>query len=156
MNAWLWITGAIVIGFLGWRYWKRARMAGARAAALSKYAAQFPREDCGRLHDMAVSYLSTSIQQRGDPNQDLEIVVALRDRVDELEGKSHGPANKARIRTTVAATAAQLFKETNPLKALSIMRPFALGEDTPDSEHRRLNLHLQMMQRVYEHLDHAP
>jgi len=156
MDTWLLILGAAIVGFLGWRYWKRAKLAGERAVALSKYATQFSRTDCGRLHDMALTYLATSVHQGRDPNQDLEIVVALRDRVDQLEKKSYGPANKIRIRSAVASIAAQLFKEPNPLRALSIMRPFALGEDTPDNEHRRLNLHLQMMQRIYQHLERAP
>jgi len=156
MDTWVLVLGAAVVIFLGWRYWKRIKRAGERAVAVSKYAAQFSRLDCGRLHDMALTYLATSVQQDRDPNQDLEIVVALRDRVDELEQRTHGPANKARIRTSLVSTATQLFKETNPLKALSIVRPFVLGEDTPDIEHQRLNLHLQMMQRVYQYLDRAP
>ena len=156
MDTWLVVLILGIVLFVGWRYSKRAKRAGERATALSKYGKQFSLIESRQLHDMAVTYLATSIQQGRDPNQDLEIAVALRDRIDELEQRPHGPANKARIRSSISPTMARLFRENNPLVAIGAMKLFKVGEDTPDTQHRLLNLHLQMMQRVYQHLDKAP
>lgn len=156
MDTWILIVVVLVFGFFAWRYWKRAKLAGERAVAVSEYATQFSRVDARRLHDLALTGLVTSPQQGFDTNQALEIVVALRDRVDELEGRAHGPSNKVRIRTVLALASAPLFKQTSPTSGFEVRRQFALGEDIPESEYERLSLHISMMGRVYQYLRDAP
>lgn len=156
MNTRIIIAVVVLLGFFVWRYWKRAKVAGERAVAVSDYARQFSRVDARRLHDLALTGLVTSPQQGFDANQALAIVVALRDRVDELEGSAHGPSNKMRIRTTLATFVAPLFKQTSPTAGFDVRRRFALGEDIPEGEYERLGLHISMMGRVYQYLDDAP
>lgn len=156
MDAWIITIVVAIVGLFAWRYWHRALRAGRRAVALSEYTKQFSVMDARRMHDLALSGLVFAPRDGRDANQDLEIVVALRDRVDELEGRPHGLSNKIRLRTALSRAVAHLFKDTSTTAAFSVRKEFGLGETIPDSENERLGLHITMMGRVYEYLDKAP
>lgn len=151
MDPWILIAIVVIFGFFAWRFWTRFRLAGERAIAVSDYARQFSRVDARRLHDLALTGLVTSPQLGFDADQALEIVVALRNRVDELEGRAHGPLNKVRIRTTLASAVAPLFKQTSITAGFEVRGQFALGEDIPEGEYEQLGLHITMMGRVYQY-----
>ncbi|MGA7799842.1 MAG: hypothetical protein WCC36_03445 [Gammaproteobacteria bacterium] len=156
MVIWIVIFVALIFGLVARRYWKRGKLAEERAVAVSEYAREFSLLDARRLHDLALTGLVASPQRGADTSQALEIVVALRDRVDELEGRAHGPSNKVRIRTDLASAIAPLFKETALAAGFKVSREFKLGEEIPEGEYEQLSLHITMMGRVYKYLRDAP
>jgi hypothetical protein len=156
------LIAVLGVGFVGLLV-KRTMLAGARAIALSKYTEQFALYDAVMLHDWAVCHLvNMHTHPWGRANFTdaqyydfhLEAIVALRDRVDALSGKAHGPGNKVAIRTKTALATSSLNKNTpyfdrSEIKAALIIHSF------PTEGINWLGDHLETMRRIYVDLDQA-
>lgn len=124
---------------------RAAKRSGNRALALSNYAQSLSLEQAKFVHDLAVATLGTKFQAvASDQMKDIEIATATRDRVDEIEGKSHGPLNKASIRMQIAQA------------VRSSSRPFRYRfEPTPEQEDLWAD-HYTMMGRIFLIGENAP
>jgi hypothetical protein len=152
------IIAVLALGILGFIAFSRAKLAGMRAIALSKYAAQFDLNDSVSLHDWAISCLVYSqhfpwgrgcLSEADYFNLHLEIAVALRDRVDELVGRLHGYNNKVAIRAKLALATASLSKQTPFSDVLDLKRQFSLDENGQTEGTDWLEMHFEILKRAY-------
>lgn len=135
------ITGAIVA--LVYWVWARTRRSGARAIALSEYAQRLSVDEAKYVHDLAVSSFGAFAPPNTDPMKDIELAAALRDRVDQLEGRPAGSSNRAAIRTALVRAVSSRSK------------PFRYGIQPSPANEELWGDHYTMMGRVYLHLDQA-
>lgn len=143
MSAFGLIIAGVVVGLVFWN-WRKARHSAARAIALSEYAQRLSVDEAKYVHDLAVAGFGAFAAPNGDPMKEIELATALRDRVDQLEGRPAGPANKAAVRTGLARAVA------------SRSEPFRYGVQPSRGNEERWADHYTMMGRVYIYLDQAP
>lgn len=140
-------SGAIAVSvfavLLFW-FWRRTSRATARAIALSKYAKQLSLDQAKYVHDLAVTGFGKYAAPSTDPMKDIEIATALRDRVDELEGRPAGPVHKVALRSALSVAVAKGSE------------PFRYGIQPSREDEERWGDHYTMMGRVYLYLDQAP
>jgi hypothetical protein len=103
---------AFVIVALALLVQRARRRVARRTLALEAYATRLPLDDAKYIHDLAIAGLVSVGEVDADKlGEDLEIAIALRNRVDELEGRSFGSANRVRIRPELARCASSLLRE---------------------------------------------
>lgn len=84
-------------------------------------------------------------------SQRLEMLVGVRDSLDERDGRPHGPANRVEIRSTLAlATAPLLTRGTTYDDRSAVRRQFSLGEVLSDDDFTAAAIHTEEMQRISE------
>ena len=120
--AWLLLTGA--------------RDARRRADALSAHVRTLPASALAPLHDhlldRALAHYSERELREGKTL--LEWAVTLRDRLDELAGREHGPLNKARHRSQLLPAAYRLRGYPNPLRVREFNETFKLAGEHHGAE----------------------
>jgi hypothetical protein len=146
----------IVLLIVVWVACRGFASAGRRSIALSAYARQLPLSEARKLHDYVLrSLVHASARERGsvgkNMSQQLEIVAALRDWIDECENRPCGPANKVNVRTALARATSHLV---NPGVGYSeraeVSFQFSLGEDFSNNDYDRMESHAESMRQVYE------
>jgi hypothetical protein len=116
--------------WIGWSVLSGARMRRRRAQALSDHARSLPEAIIVPLHDhlldTALAHYNERALRAGKVR--LEFAVALRDRLDELAGREHGPLNRARIRSRLLPAAYRLRDYPNPFRVREFRETFLLGD----------------------------
>jgi hypothetical protein len=120
---------------IGWTLFAGARAARRRAQALSVYAATLPSAQLAPLHDRllerALAHYAERELSAGKPL--LEYAVTIRDRLDQLAGREHGPLNKARHRSQLLPAAYRLRGYPNPFHVREFEDMFRLSGPRPDA-----------------------
>ncbi|MCE2949040.1 MAG: hypothetical protein ACK515_23050 [bacterium] len=118
-------------GCIGWTLLSAARGARARAEALARHARTIPDSLLVPLHD---HLLDAALGHYGDRELRagrtlLEFAVALEDRIDERDGREHGPLNRAKIRSRLLPAAHRLRGDPNPFRVREFRETFLLALD---------------------------
>lgn len=140
----------LVSGFLVWWLLRRMYRKTARAYALSLYARKLSRGDARKIHDLALKGFYLNLQKKIDPFALLESIVALRDCIDQLEGREHGSVNKAKIRMLLVLQTRQNTPAASSADYISTCKELSFGDGIPESDRDRLGLHVTMMERIYD------
>lgn len=129
-----------------------------RARALSGYASRFELIDARCLNDLTLSLLLDSVNRKwgrlyltGDAHfiMCLESFVAIRDRVDELEGRYSGHGNRLNIRNTITAAILDLSERTAYFDQLDMIRPFRVWQEIPDEHLGYFISYTDEMEQIY-------
>ena len=137
---------------------KKAMDIQTRSSALSQYVGRFGLMDARCLNDLALSDMLDSVNRKWGRAtltcenhffMTLESFIAIRDRVDALEGRSSGQYNKGHIRNAVTVATLDLNKRTSYFDQQDMIGPFRFRETIPNEHLEYFCFHLGVMEHVY-------
>ena len=119
----------VVTGWLGWSLVAGARLQRARSEALTEHVRGLAPALIPAVHDRVVEQALAHYSERElrAGRTRIEYAVALRDRLDELGQRDHGPLNRARIRSQLLPAAHRLRGYPNPFRVREFRETFLLA-----------------------------
>ena len=150
-------VGAL-LGLVFLRMASKAQESERRSRALSKYAARFGLVDARCLNDLALLGILDSVNRKwgrawltGKDHfyMSLESFVAIRDRVDSLEGRASGHYNKSHIRNAVTVATLGLNERVSYSDQRDMIEPLRNWDGIPDEHIGYFTFHLGVMEHVY-------